>query len=379
MKFDGEPTSAAANSEVKSIGGGDTQSRLMPGESVDREELNIPEPDEPAEAGAGQTRATMLDDVDWPQLWERGCNSAPMMGILKRHGSSEADYQPKSRLETGHPEPVVMALSSKYRLVTTGADGTVGVWNQQGESIRRFNWPDRRWVDVGFIDGERFLYGLDRDGTIELWLLPEELDDDEARLQRANAGAEGLAYRCGAIDDNGEFLLVGSEQGTTYLWRLEQPECVARLQGHEAGICAVAFGERGPITAGLDRTIRCWNDRGMQIDLIDTTDEIRDLEARSGTFVWVEASGAIRRSREGSSDIDKLQGHFGEGKAVAAVSDDTWVTGGEDGRILVYHRDSDEPGQEIQVPAPVNRLVASDKILVATSPGGVVYIFERSS
>ncbi len=379
-EVDQDRPSELSDSDDDALGDEQTASRFTVSDTVDHEELRIPEPDDSAvglESSSGFNKP--VRQVDWETLWKRGQSTAPQHGVLRRAPGAKKDYSPLARVETEQNTKTVVGWSSKLRLVVAGEDGGVTIFDRSVERRRHFNCGADPWVEVGFFAGQRFLYGLDRTGGMELWLLPEELEDQQQPVQRARSGAEGIRCRRGCVDVRNGALLVGGQEGTVYLWRLDQAQCVARLEGHDSSVDGVAFGTRGPVTAGRDGTIRFWSLDGLQIDQIDTSAEITDLDATNGVVRWVEASGAVFRIGEGDRQPERLQGHYGEAKSIVSGPGDLWMTAGEDGRIQVYERGDTEPRQEIQVPAPINRLAAEGRRLAAASPGGLVFLFERTS
>ena len=361
------------------LGDAATRSRLVPGDSVDEDELNIPEPDQGRTVADEETSASSaFETMDWSELWTRSTSTAPPMGVLKPSKPSMGDYRPDLRFKTGHRGEMAVALSPKdHRLLSTGKEGEVKLWGDGDSPQLTFVVPGRNWMDVGFIQKERLAYGVARSGVIDLWWLPPATEDEAQSVGHASVEQTGVRYRCADVSDDEETLLVGSESGTAYVWSMADGECVMRLEGHSAPVCGVAFNRRGPVTAGQDGTIRFWNRQGLQIDQIETADEVRGLAPVGDTLMWVEAGGAVRRLAEGGRSTRKLKGHFGDGTTALARDESTWISGGDDGRILLYSSDSDGPQQEIQVPAPVQRLAVSSRRLVAASADSVIFAFRR--
>ena len=360
--------------------------RLIPGEHIDRNELNVPDPErtvasDESETGRQEAEPVAgedIDEVSFEELWQQGIASAPAMGILCRKETGQREYRPRHRLETGHAGSLALALSSeRHRLMTAGEGGVVRIWNDDGEIVRQVAVEKREWVELGFITGERFFYGLGQAGSIDLWLIPEGEDGDESPMGRATVEKQGVTYRCGRLDDDEAALLIGTEEGTAYLWDLEENRCTARLDGHDGPVSAVAFGQKGPITADPETGIRFWNRGGLQIDQVETRGAVQGLAVSGDQLMWVEKSGALRVLESGGSRPLRLRGHFGEATTVDVLDDGRWVTGGEDGRILICETGSEEPVQEIQVPAPVFRIAAAGRRIAAASAGGSVFVFEQ--
>lgn len=328
------------------------------------------------DAGEVTSASTPVRRVDWGELWDAGADATPKMAILNRSSGDAGEYKPVTRVELDYEgEPVVAVSEDDQRIVTGGEDGLMTVRDGDGEELYRFVVEGRQWIELDFLEGTRFWYGLGRDGQIDVWLAPEQ--QETGSIRHAVVGTPGARFLCGALDDGRRTLVVGTGRGVGYVWKLEEGECIARLEEHDAPITGVAFGQRGPVTAGRDGTIRFWNKQGLQIDQVNTSTNVRDLAACDGMLTWIEDQGAVVRMEEGTSEVTRLQGHFGEGTVVDVTDDEFWITGGDDGRMLVRRLEDQEVHQEIKVPSPVVRLAATSKRLVSVSPGGMIYIFER--
>lgn len=360
---------------------GPSSIRLKPGRPLAEEDLQVPEPEvSDAEVREGDPTSAALVKVSLDELWTLAAEAAPAMGVLKRSVDPGAEYEPVIQIKTEHQGPLRLALASNdRRLVSAGSKGSVEVWQVKGTRHVRFVVADGNLVEVGFLSGQNCLWALDRSAKIHLWALPRAALGQVSKVSHAVIDGGDSPFRCGSLVEKKRLLFTGSDDGKARLWSLEKGHCIGRLVGHTAPVSAVAVGQKGPITASVDGEIRFWDRKGLQVDQLETSGEVTDLRAFNGMVVWTEASGALNMIREGDSKPTRLKGHHGQGRSLEFRDNTHFVSGGEDGRILLYQVGDDSPAQEIQTPAPIHRLAISDKVLASASEGGTIFVFRRSS
>ncbi len=338
------------------------------------------ESSEASEVSSTDDEMATLIPVELEDLWERALAGAPQMGILKRQIDSQIPYEPRVQVRSEHSGALALALSaSDERLVSTGSDGTVHVWKLRGEKAVSFQPGQSPFPAAGFIHGESFLWAIEEESQIHLWLLPRAALGRSSHVFHQTIDTGGDRLRCATLMPRRKLLLTGSAQGMARIWSLKQGHCVARLADHGAPVSAVCVGQKGPITATTDGTIRFWNDRGLLIDQVETDSAVKDITAHNGSVFWTEASGALQRMDEGDSHPTRLQGHHGQGRSLALRADGHVVSAGEDGRILIYTQVGERPEQEVQVPAPIHSLVISERVLAVACEGGGIFFFGRRS
>ena len=365
---------------AQALGREETESRFNLVAAGTESGVETPEPEESKSAATQNGDSSYsIHEISLAEMWQRASGAAPQMGILKRRLSPGGEYQPFRQRDTDHRGGVCLAVSpNQKRLVTGGQQGTVEVWDFKKGNAIHFQVAGAKWLMLGFIEGERLIFGLDKSGRIYLWLLPLAVSESASQLPQAVIEESAIRYRCGYMTDEGEKLLTGSDDGLAHLWSLKTGKCLARLTGHDGPVSAVTFGKKGPITATLDGQIRFWNRRGLLIDQIKASGAVCDIEASKGNVVWTEQSGALSMMQEGASRAVKLQGHHGEGRAVMFRDDGHFISGGEDGRLLLYNAATAEMEQEIHIPAPVQQVALKSRILASGCAGGVLYVFRRS-
>ncbi|RVU43155.1 hypothetical protein EA187_13155 [Lujinxingia sediminis] len=359
-----EPLMGPADSEVSS--------RLQPGRAARTDELVVPEV-----AAASREKGAQRLSLSLEEFWDRATAAAPGMAILKRKVGALGDYAPARQLRVEERGPLLLAsVESGRRMALCGGSRDLTLWQARGELEMMFEVKGPL-VALSFLGDEASLCGVAESGELWMWMLPRAALGKASRVAEATIATGDTALRCAAIDVAARRVLTGNEEGRVRLWNVASGQCVGRLAPHGSPVTAVAFGTRGAISASADGQVRFWNAQGFLIDQLEGQGRVTALATFEGEVAWVEASGAVRVMRQGDSRARKLKGHHGEGRALAYREDGYLVTGGEDGRMLIYAPGGSEPVQEVQVPAPIHALSLSARRLVCACEGGAVYIFER--
>ncbi|TXD35600.1 hypothetical protein FRC98_15435 [Lujinxingia vulgaris] len=370
----GDASTSAQSVPEALIGAADSEvsSRLQPGQAARKDELVVPEV-----AAASQQEGAQRLSLGLEEFWDRATAAAPGMAILKRKVGALGDYAPARQLRVEERGPLMLAsVESGRRMALCGASRELTLWQARGELETKFEVRGPL-VALSFLVDEASLCGVAESGELWMWMLPRAALGKASRVAEATIATGDSALRCAAVDVAARRVLTGNEEGRVRVWNLERGQCVGRLAPHASPVTAVAFGARGVISASADGQVRFWNPQGFLIDQLEGQGRVMALATFEGEVAWVEASGAVRVMRQGDSRPRKLKGHHGEGRALAYREDGYLVTGGEDGRMLIYAPGVGEPVQEVQVPAPIHALTLSTRRLVCACEGGAVYIFER--
>lgn len=261
---------------------------------------------------------------------------------------------------------------SERRILGVDSRGVAEVWQTRGAQALRVRLSDEPLVDGGFVKGDQFFWALGEEGDIQLLMGAGE------EVSRAVIRGEG-GVRCGHFIDRQELLLTGGVDGRARLWSLKEGKEVAAFADHDGPLTAVAIGRRGPITASGDGQICFWDRRGVLVDQLQSASPVVELIAREGLVVWGQADGGLQVLKEGQGRPGGPGERDGALRGLAFREDGFFISGGEDGRVLVYDGAQEEPVQEIKVPAPIHDLAVSERVLALACEGGRIFLYRRES
>lgn len=320
-----------------------------------------------------------VEEVSLGELWAKGQRAAPSMRILKRSAEFGPGYELVRELETEHRGRLRLGISTtERRVVSADSSGNIEVWQTRGSRVLRVNLGEMPFLEVGFVQGQDFIWALGAGGQVQLLEISEAERGPSARLFRAQIQG-GVSFSSGCFVADQKLLLTGSPDGKARLWSLKEGKCLAAFADHEGALTAVVIGRRGPITASVDGHIRFWNRQGALVDQLQSKSPVVGLIAQKGLVGWVQADGGLSILREGQSQPAQLAGHQGAGRALVFREDGFFISGGEDGRLLIYDGAQEKPVQEIRVPAPVHDLAVSERVLAVACEGGKIFLFRRES
>ncbi|MBT9310896.1 nSTAND1 domain-containing NTPase [Leptothoe kymatousa] len=229
---------------------------------------------------------------------------------------------------------------------STGDDGTVRVWRQDGALVHTIDLNRDREVPVGIVslslslDETRLAVGLN-DKTVELWQV-----SDLSQPQRLQSWEVGPIPRV-ALNPAGNLLAVatrGSIDASTVgltLWQTDGT-LYQRFKGHLGGVGDVVFSPNGQglASAGDDGTVRFW-----QLD------------------------GTSLQTFKGHQDAVASVAFNVEGTALAS--------GGDDGTVRLWPLDSARPAT--QLGEPLSPAAANRVHDVAFSPDGLTIAAARAN
>ena len=301
------------------------------------------------------------------------------------------------QIVTGYEEDVLIASMvfspDGQTLASSGDDGTIRLWNLQGQLIGEPLRGHQGWVrSVAFSpDGQTLASGGD-DGTIQRWspqgqsigeplqghqggVLTVAFSPDGQTLVSSGfdrtlrqwdlqgqpvgkplPGYEGWVVSI-AFSPDTQTLVGGGWDGTLRRWDAQGQPIGEPLLGHQGWVLSVAFSPDGQTLAsgGEDGTIRLWDSEGQPIREL--------LQGHQGGVVSVAFSpdgqtlvsggvdGTIRlwNYRQGQPIGEPLQGH--QGRVHIALSPDgrTLASGGNDGTILLWNRQGNPIGVPLQI------------------------------
>jgi WD40 repeat protein/tetratricopeptide (TPR) repeat protein len=184
------------------------------------------------------------------------------------------------------------------RIATTGNDGTVKLWNTQGQLIAEFQTHQDRVNPVEFsLKGNR-IATTGNDGTVKLWNTQGQLIAEFQTHQDLVNPVE--------FNPKGDRIATTGNDGTVKLWN-DQGQLIAEFQAHQDRVNTVKFSPKGEriATTGDDGIARLWNTQGQQIT---------QFSAHQGRVNTVEFSPKGDRivtiSEEGTARLWDTQGNI---------------------------------------------------------------------
>jgi WD40 repeat protein len=129
---------------------------------------------------------------------------------------------------------------NSQQLVTVGGDGTLKLWNSQGQQV--WTWRDKRKIDINISisrNAQTLATAGGEDGTISLWNLKGE--------QLHTWNGKQVWIRSISFSPDGQRLATGGSDGVS-LWNLQGDE-LAKLETAPAWVWSVSFSPNGQLLA----------------------------------------------------------------------------------------------------------------------------------
>lgn len=179
-------------------------------------------------------------------------------------------------------------------------------------------------------DGNKFISGS-ADGTIKIW----DLDGNCLNtLQGQNSMVRSVAF------GDGNKIVSGSDNNTIKLWDLDG-NCIKTIEGVNGTIYTVVFLFSNIISGCQDNTINIWDSNGKHImDLIGHLDDVNAVSVSSDGNKIISASddNTIKIWNSNGDCLNTLVGHKGAVKSIAISKDGSKIiSGGGDNLIKIWN------------------------------------------
>jgi WD40 repeat protein len=222
--------------------------------------------------------------TDVAALWAASSGpQRPAMMIMKRRGAAagaaapaaptppapapQGDWRSWDRLKTSMSSVLALAADDDRKvMITAGRSRDLVAYNAQLERLWDVHTHGSLVNAAILAAAGRVLIAGGDDALVHLWGL--SANEREAPTQHAILDGHAGPITRLVLGPTGKVVLSGSDDGTARLWSLEDGRAVATLQ-HGSALRAMAFGTRGPITADEDPVVRVWDNRGIQLDMLE--------------------------------------------------------------------------------------------------------------
>jgi len=294
-------------------------------------------------------------------------------GVITSATGSEA--APVGRIEGHRGGTTAVAFTDDGgAIVTTGADGTLRLWNAATGALTRMLELDDGPATSLAVLGRRALTGH-IDGSIAMWDI--DRGDKLGRYRRNQANIWSVAF----AGDPTHFLASGHDW-TIALWDARtMSEPLHVFEAHESSVQAVAFTERGPYIASgsADRTVKLWSP--VSLAPIRTYRGHRDFVTALAfspdgkLLASADLDGSIRLWSTSSSRLYRvLPGHNGRITGLAfSPGGDVLASAGEDGTVRLWDYRRSRPTRTYVGPAAKSLAFSPDgrRLAVASAEGSV--------
>ncbi|MEL6352504.1 MAG: AAA-like domain-containing protein [Cyanobacteria bacterium J06627_28] len=187
-------------------------------------------------------------------------NSQDSLTISEESAHEESAHEESDYEESAHIESVSFSLDGE-RLATGSLDGTISLWNLNGQKLKTFVGHSSYVYDVSFSPDGQLLTSASEDGTVKLW----DLNGQALQTFIGHSGGVNSV----SFSPDGETVASASEDGTVKLWTLSG-QALQTFIGHSDGVNDVSFSPEGKViaSASKDGTVKLWDLNGQELQTL---------------------------------------------------------------------------------------------------------------
>lgn len=258
--------------------------------------------------------------------------------IHKLWGAVTLAIQERDRLEKHKGSVLSVSCSPDGRhMVSGGEDGTIRLWNREGQLEKSWQGDEGTIWSVTFSPDSnpenQIVASAGQDGKIKLWKLDGTLIET---LQGHTDEVKWVSF-----SPNGQQLASASRDGTVSLWNRNGEE-INLLKGHEAAVLSVNFSPDGQLIASSDETgaIKLWNRQGELIQTLKAHDKaIWSVSFSPDSQMIASASddSTVKLWKRDGTLYQTLSGHEAPVNSIVYRPDSRFiVTGSADATIKIW-------------------------------------------
>ncbi|MGI9521380.1 MAG: protein kinase domain-containing protein [Hyphomicrobiaceae bacterium] len=330
--------------------------------------------------GVATGAVALQDRLPWLEapVSEKKASGSSKTGTLQQTAAVQlgerATPRPQSALLhtfRAHQSPVTNARFAKSGklIVTTGADGTLKVWDAASRILQRVIDLSEGPATALATREELALTGHS-EGAVVLWDLDTGLQSE--KFKRNEAAIWEIVFA-----GSSERFWAAGHDWSTALWSLAQPgQPLKTLKGHDNAVQALAYVPTREFlaTGGADRAVQLWEARGER--RIRRYRKARDFitalafSENGRTLAAGTLDGRLRIMRTNSHRIRARAGHIGAIADLDFLSENRLVSAGKDGTLRLWNikqlrtlrtfRSSGTPLVEVDKTPDGDRLLSAD-------------------
>jgi COMPASS component SWD3 len=160
-----------------------------------------------------------------------------------------------------HSDPVTSVDFSKdgNQIVSGSYDGLVRIWDtNDGKCIRTLNEETNYPISyVELSQNGKYALVANLNSTLKLW----NLEHEPPKPVRTYEGAKNEKHCHFAQYFSANFIIMGSEDNSVYVWALTNASVVQKIDGHNAPVICVSCNglTKQMVTCSLDGVVKFWN------------------------------------------------------------------------------------------------------------------------
>ncbi|MGD1714327.1 eIF2A-related protein [Dapis sp. BLCC M172] len=261
-------------------------------------------------------------------------------------------------------------------IATASHNGTVKLWNLQGQLLQILKGHNSSISDIDFSPDRKTILTASDNGTVKLWNFQGQL------LQILKGHNSGISHV--DFSPDGKIITTASSDGIVKLWS-QQGELLQTLKGHNSGISNVDFSPDGKTitTASDDGIVKLWNQKGELLQTIEAHDNrLADINFSSDgkTIATSSDDGIVKLWNQQGELLQTIEAHHDRPSDVNFSSDGKMMaTASDDGTVKLWN----QQGQELQTLKGHNSLVSDvelrqdGKMMATAGDDGTVKLWNQ--